>query len=233
MDIVDLHLDQPQTYDAPGGTSDRAASGVDLSSNDPLVHLGLVDAQGQALPTDEWTPPSAQPQVQAQPQASSTQVAPVQQGPSPAQGFQVTAATLQAQAAQAYSEATARGIDPNVAAQIIGARLEAELTKAQSAADRQVADPIVRRQAATVIAQKHGAGQVRPEELVAYDSPQSMIQAATQLAASRRATGFQSRAVAGTDRTEGGAPARGLAPAIAGLSSTKKIELGIRRGQYS
>jgi hypothetical protein len=218
-------------YDGPGSTSDRV---VDIGSNDPLVNLGLVDPKsGAALPSDDWQPaaPVSQPAPQvAQPQQVTQQPAPSQAS---AQQYQLQVATLQNQAAQAYHEAVSRGADPNAAEQIIGARLEAEIAKTR-ANDREAATlPIAKQMVAQKIASTHGMNHVRPEELLVYDTPHAMEAAASQLATARRAGNYQARVAAGTDRSESGAPGRGLAPAIANLSAEKKIELGIRRGQFS
>lgn len=222
---------QPQAvpvYDGPGSANDRA---VDIGSLDPLVNLGLVDPKsGAALPTEEWQP-STPPAQQVAAPAPAPQAAP--QAAQPQQAYELQVAILQSYAAQAYNEAIARGVDPGAAQSMIGAKLEGEIAKARAASREAAVLPAVRQMVAQKIAQTHGANQVRPEELLAYQSPQEMETAASQLAAARRQSNYQSRVSSGADRTESGSPARGLAPAIAGLSSEKKIELGIRRGQFS
>lgn len=141
VDLMELNqgASPDQGFDAPGSTDSRA---VDINSNDPLVHLGLVDpGTGHALPTDEWRPAETQAQAQ-QPAPQTQQSAPASQpapvgGMSPEAGTQFlqTQAVLQSQAAQAYATAISQGADPRQAEAIIGAKLEAEISKARSSAN--------------------------------------------------------------------------------------------------
>jgi hypothetical protein len=232
MDVASPGLDagSPGGFDAaPGSVDGRSA---DLGSYDPLVSLGLVDPRsGQALPTDDWAPaqPQAQPQVAPAPQPAP-QPAPLAHDVG--QQLNLQAATLQAQAATAYAQAVAQGVEPAVAQAVIGSKLEAEIAKASAGATRQAALPNVKAQVAAHIAGKLGGGAVTPQDLMVYDSPAAMEAAASQLAQARRATSYQQRRAAGVDRAEGASSPAGINPAIAGLSPAKKIELGIRRGQY-
>jgi hypothetical protein len=224
--------------DAPGA-GDRPSP--DINTNDPLVNMGLVDpVTGRALPTSDWQPTSAQPDQQpATPDAQTAGFQPTALTGLPAQPnteigrqFMTQATLLQAQAESAIAQAIAAGIDPNVARATVGAKLEAELAKAHSAAIQAALLPSAKIQVAQIISQRLGSGVVTPQDLMVYDSPQAMENAARQLAQARRASNFSQRQAAGVDRAEGTASAAGVSPAIAGLSPTKKIELGIRRGQY-
>jgi hypothetical protein len=237
VDIMELGGTQSDGSIAPGG-SDQATS--DIQSHDPLVHLGLVDRTGAAVPTDDWQPsPTTQPAISGQPQVQPGQPAPAQpqvQGPvidpSHGQQLQTHVATLHAMASDAYARAVTQGADPGQAQALIGARLDAEVARAEAQAVRTAGAPAVKSQVANIIAGKFGNGAVTAQDLLGYDSPQAMELAAQQLAQSRRNSSFQSRRAAGVDRVEGSSSPGGLAPAIAGLSPEKKIELGIRRGQY-
>lgn len=250
METVDLQLTNPDNpyqaqYEGPGSTTERS---VDIGSLDPLVQLGLVDPKsGSALPTDDWQPPQARTnsQGQASPNTDASQnagpgagtsppaPAPAPQGPTPEQRFQYQLGVLQAQAEAAYQQAVSGGADAAATRQVINARLEAEAVKARAAILQEAMLPTAKTQAAQLIANRLGMGQVRPEELLTYDTPQAMEAAASQLATARRATNYQNRQAAGRDRAEGTQPGRGISAAIEGLSPEKKIELGIRRGQYS
>jgi hypothetical protein len=258
MEVVDLQLTNPDNayqaqYEGPGSTNDRS---IDLGSLDPLVQLGLVDPKtGSALPTDDWQPPQANTNSQGAP-AQTTQApnpvagsgsqsaaapagatvqspAPAPAGPSADQQYQYRLSVLQAQAEAAYQQMVSGGTDAAVARQVIDAKLEAEAAKALLAARSDAMLPTAKSQVAQLIATRQGAGQVRPEELLVYDTPQAMEAAASQLANARRASNYQDRTAQGRDRAEGQQPGRGISAAISELSPEKKIELGIRRGQYS
>lgn len=97
---------------------------------------------------------------------------------------------------------------------------------------RQHTMPSAKSQAAELIAGRFGGGVVTPQDLLVYDTPQAMEAAAGQLAQARRGSNYQARRAAGVDRAEGTSSPAGINPAIAGLSPTSKIELGIRRGQF-
>lgn len=233
-------------FTAPGEADLRPS---DINSNDPLIHLGLVDPAGRALPTADWQPAQSQTsQLQPQAQAPSAQqvaqttqpTQPTQPAAAPSglvdysagQTFQQTVAVLQAQAAAAYDRAIAQGADPRQAEAMIGAKLEAEIAKAEAQSVRAAAAPTVKAQVANHIASTLGNGLVRPEDLMVYDSPKAMEAAASQLATARRAANYQQRRAAGVDRAEGASSPAGINPAVANLSPAKLIELGIRRGQY-
>ncbi len=229
-------------YDGAPGSIDQRS--VDINSNDPLVNLGLVDpASGRALPTDDWRPEPAQTSQPAPAQAQPGQTA---QGATagPAAGVSAPASDvgqqlasvqsqLQVMAANAYAQAVASGADPNIARALIGAKLSEENAKAVLAARENATLPAAKQMAAEHIATQHGNGAVKAADLMGYDSPNAMITAAQQLAQARRSTSYTQRRAAGVDRAEGTSAPAGINPAIAGLSPAQKIELGIRRGQYS
>jgi hypothetical protein len=222
-----------ESFTAPGEADLRVS---DINSNDPLIHLGLVDLSGNALPSDDWQPASP-PQPVAASAVPAQPAAPQPQTPAPVdysagQTYQQTAQVLQAQAAAAYDRAISQGADPKQAEAIIGARLDAELARAESRSVRAAAAPTVKAQVANHIASTLGGNLVTPQDLMAYDSPQAMEAAASQLAQARRNSNYQARRQSGVDRAEGVSSPAGINPAIAGLSPEKKIELGIRRGQY-
>lgn len=237
------------------GPGENAERGTDTHAHDPLVQLGLVDPRtGAALPTDDWQPSAPQAPQAPQPGApaglqpgvaagagqsgaapagqTAPQAQPSQQPPA-GQRYAQEAERLYAQAEAAYNRAVAGGANPEQAAQMIATKLESELAKAQARAIQEALLPTAKAQVAQIVAQRFGNGAVKPEDLMHYDSPQAMEQAAQQLAQARRATAYQQRRAAGTDRAEGTYSPAGISPAIAGLSPEKKIELGIRRGQYS
>lgn len=248
-----MPLDMMELGTQSDGTTEPGYAGqsgvADIQPHDPLVSLGLVDLKsGSAVPTDDWQP--VQPTQPAQPQTQTQQPQPTAQpgqnppaqpaqpyqpaiDPSAGQQLQQHVATLRAMAADAYANAVTQGAHPQQAQTMIGARLEAEIAKAESHTVRAAAAPAVKSQVATIVAQRFGNGAVRPEELVNYDSPQAMETAAQQLAAARRQQSFNQRRQSGADRVEGSSSPGGLAPAIASLSPEKKIELGIRRGQFT
>lgn len=224
---------------APG----EAVPTLDVTPHDPLVQLGLVDPRsGLALPAEDWQP--AEPAQPAQPQAPDGGVAPTPAGQTAQTGqlpvdrsagstLEMRLQTLQSQAAAAYAQAVGGGADPRQAEAVIGAELRAQQALAREQAVRQASMPSVKSAVASHISQTLGNGVVKPEDLMHYDSPQAMEHAARQLASARRQSNYDARRTSGVDRAEGTSPAAGLAPAIAGLSPEKKIELGIRRGQFS